>query len=34
MWSRVYLAGSITLLSNHPFIIGTRLRPEKLMQRY
>ena len=26
MWSRVYLAGSITLLSNHPFVIGTRLR--------
>ncbi len=34
MWSQVYLADSITLLSNHPFVIGTRLRPEKLMRRY
>ncbi len=34
MWSRVYLAGSITLLSNHPFVIGTRLRPEKMVQNY
>ena len=26
MWSQVYFADSITLLSNHPFVIGTRLR--------